>query len=599
MKYAIVMMFVLPGIYAQTTSSETLYAVLEEMLDESDSDIQFLAETFPIGAIDFANLQADDLHALFFLTPEEKQQLWANKTRIQSQDDLAAIISHQGKAQLLRICWQERAVKPSHFAYVRLRDKSAITGVDLLPYTKSKRIASMLRYQFKWHRYSFGINLNKDSGESNAADGVNAFATYTDKRITVGLGRAYWRSGLGIVAGTSQFAARKVPFIAARVPQIKGYSGSDEFLPNSGAWVGFNGGNHFANLFFGQTTFDARPDNDGVRILTDGYHRTVSEVAAKNQLQNRSLFWSYMYSSGNLALGQTGLLSAFAQTPVTHSRQIYRDVTVHSSLLGWAKSEKFKASFDFQIYPSFSGVITAQWQQKNTGLYLCVYSYGDNHSLRSRHLFFNKHPHQTNGINIKWKFRSDKWSSATWLLYDKDRSDNTIRQYAGLKLHAKSGLELMIENQMKTAKEVSEGRWDVKLTKRRSLKKGIKQIMQIGVASDHRLNTLQSYFISQRLRFKWFAIVTSDVNIGYWSNKDGYINWLYEDDLPFYFSSTVASKSGFLWGITNAIVVNEQLNIFYKFGYNTVFEADKRGTGLLETAGPSQNTHHLGLTFKY
>lgn len=196
-----------------------------------------------------------------------------------------------------------------------------------------------LRYRYAYGKRVFwGFAVEKDGGEPFGSYGnwsYDAFSFHfllhdVGRLKTLALGDYKLSFGEGVVMNTG-FSFGKAAFgTFSPLRGIRRHSSTDEYNYLRGAAATLRFGHTDVSVFFSRRKLDATPaGNDSVSTLrTDGYHRTLSEVARKHNLTalltGGNLTWRY----GCYRVGATGYHLRYDKCFVTGSA-LYRKFYPH------------------------------------------------------------------------------------------------------------------------------------------------------------------------------------------------------------------------------------------------------------------------------
>ncbi len=180
------------------------------------------------------------------------------------------------------------------------------------------------RYRFTYLRkIGWGITMEKDQGEEfftgtqKSFDFISAHAFIRDlgpvKMIAIGDYQLNYGQGLTLWTGQSYGKSGDIMGIKKNAPGIYPYSSVNEVFFKRGAAVSIGSNRLKADIFYSNRDLDANLTDtlDQIEQFSSfqesGYHRTESELADKNAI-NEKLFGGHLnYHSNNFNLGITGV----------------------------------------------------------------------------------------------------------------------------------------------------------------------------------------------------------------------------------------------------------------------------------------------------
>lgn len=146
----------------------------------------------------------------------------------------------------------------------------------------------------KGYRWAGGIIVQKDPGERNFIDHLNGALRYRSRYFKLILGNFYLNFGQGLLF-SNIYGTRK-SILPAAVFRNRGITAhinlsSSENTGKYGVYAAYAPGLYFRFFtFLSDNLYDARLKNNDIRGLRiDGYHRTATEIAGANRLEERNV----------------------------------------------------------------------------------------------------------------------------------------------------------------------------------------------------------------------------------------------------------------------------------------------------------------------
>ncbi|MGQ8338380.1 helix-hairpin-helix domain-containing protein [Sunxiuqinia sp. A32] len=179
------------------------------------------------------------------------------------------------------------------------------------------------RYRYSTQQINFGLTAEKDAGESflqssnkTGFDYFSGYASYNSRnnenQIIVGDYRLQFGQGLVAWQGFSLGKSSEVTQGAKFNQGIKPYTSTNENMYMRGITSLLTLGKFKFTPFFSIKNFDANIDSVNQQAIftsfqTSGLHRTQSEIADKNSVQERSIGSYLTFSGHNYTIGITAL----------------------------------------------------------------------------------------------------------------------------------------------------------------------------------------------------------------------------------------------------------------------------------------------------
>lgn len=326
----------------------------EDELDEDWEELLIQLEEMAQQPRDINRMTRQQWEALPFLTPLQVEQLVEYRDRygaMKSMSELRLLTAldepcRQLLQQFFYVGDEEAPDFPTldqiaHYgrhelmAYARIPtyerhgDRNGYAGY---------RYKHWLRYQFSYDDYvKAGLVGSQDAGEPFLAgknqSGYDFYSFYLQvnswRRVeTAVVGKYKVSAGLGLVVNNG-FSLGKLAMLSQlgrNVKTIRPHSSrSTDYMQGAAATIRLNE-QLSATAFVSYRPLDATLNSDGTArtLVTDGYHRTPTELAKKNNTHATETGVSMRYHAGRLHLGATALYSHLDRRLQPPTSQLYR-----------------------------------------------------------------------------------------------------------------------------------------------------------------------------------------------------------------------------------------------------------------------------------
>ena len=310
---------------------------------EEETWLQYLEqlEWLHSHPMDINSVTPDEMALLPFLTPAQIEA-------IQAYVHLDGPMKSLGELALIpAIDYQTRCVLPLFFVVKSYKSKSNETKnnwfsnikntldsrMDIPLYYRrgyqtgkynGKPLYSRIRYTLESDHVNIGAHAKKDPGEG-FYDSYGGYAMIRNKGIVrsaiVGDYRAGWGEGLVVSRGTSTSKSHLMSNTSQGIRPMTGMSESG-FLrgiaitlgrAEMGNWDHQRDFDISGTIFASYRTIDATLDSDGnaKTIIEDGYHRTTTELAKKNNTSTTLAGGHIQANIGHFTIGATGYWQHF------------------------------------------------------------------------------------------------------------------------------------------------------------------------------------------------------------------------------------------------------------------------------------------------
>jgi len=184
---------------------------------------------------------------------------------------------------------------------------------------KGSTLYNRIRYQMKSKNHlDFGLSAEKDQGEPFRGNrGWDKYGFYLNVRNfgilrSVVLGDFKMGFGEGVAINTG-FSTGKTYFMNRPSQGIRASRGSDEYNYFRGGAVTFGVGEVNLTAFISHRLLDASLNKDGTArtLITDGYHRTLTELDRKHNLGSTLTGGNLTWKHKGMRLGTTGYFQRF------------------------------------------------------------------------------------------------------------------------------------------------------------------------------------------------------------------------------------------------------------------------------------------------
>lgn len=224
----------------------------------------------------------------------------------------------------------------------------------------------LFKYRFNYSRkIALGFTAEKDPGEvfflhglddsvrRNIQKQISGFDFYSAhlayspgkflKKLILGDFQVYLGQGLNFWSGYGMNNSSDVTHVKRMINDFKPHTGTEENRFLRGAAAAFKMGSFESIVFVSKNSTDARystgsltdTEEPSANLLSTGYHRTLSELEAKNRI---SLFvggGNLQYRHSRMKLGITAF-STFFEVPLFSSSELYKrfQITGSNSIVG-------------------------------------------------------------------------------------------------------------------------------------------------------------------------------------------------------------------------------------------------------------------------
>ena len=282
-----------------------LYAQYEafENFDEENTELIDHLKMLEENPLDINTVTREELVIFPFLTESEIDTILKYQPYTTIQDLASYLPGKSFKALSPFITFRESR----NIVSGKLTSRMAFCPETMRGY--SERVYLGSRYNF-YNRiqFSFGENISsgflshKDPGESSFADHYSGFIQWRNKRLHLIAGFFSLQYGEGLVFSRSWFSSRG----SYPLSPLKSAPWGGKAYLSSTEEAGLNGiyGQAFltsritVNGFYSKNILDAVPEQNGLgvtRLVTDGYHRTQTEILRKDLVQKTTTGAALIY----------------------------------------------------------------------------------------------------------------------------------------------------------------------------------------------------------------------------------------------------------------------------------------------------------------
>lgn len=333
---------------------QLLFNMEQDQIDASLSEISLLSEElshYRENPLNLNSIGAEDLRKLGFLSEWQIADILHYRESYGQIVDWTEFSLHipsldsESACRLQQYCFlgpvsangfpQARTTKAKHQFLVRYGQLFYRTKA----YAESRYAGPPRQYYFKYaynqqNRILLGFSAQQDAGEAFGKKGFDAYSGYFCLKETgpfrvlcIGTYRTYWGYGLAIGRSGNHFSSQGADMVQCSGTGITPYASGAEygFLQGMAASLRFPG-NWQLEAFFSDRKLDGKlnriPDPTLPRddrknsfweslnsLSENGYHRTESELAAKEKIRWQQMGWKTEKTFSRLRLG--GIVSLY------------------------------------------------------------------------------------------------------------------------------------------------------------------------------------------------------------------------------------------------------------------------------------------------
>jgi len=326
----------------------------EDELEEDWEELLIELQELALQPRDINRMTREEWEALPFLTPRQVEQLVEYRERygpMKSMNELRMLTAiEEPQRQLLQrffyIGEEEQQGFPS-LEHITQYGRHELMAYARIPTHELKGdngnylgypYKHWLRYQFSYNDYvKAGIVGSQDAGEPFFANkntmGYDFYSVYVQvnhwRQVeTAVIGKYKVSTGLGLVMNNG-FTLGKLAMLTQlgrNVKTLRAHSSrSTDYMQGAAATVRLGEG-LTATAFVSYRPLDATLNSDGTArtLVTDGYHRTRTEMAKKNNTHAAETGVNLRYQLGRIHLGATALYSHLDRRLQPSKTQLYR-----------------------------------------------------------------------------------------------------------------------------------------------------------------------------------------------------------------------------------------------------------------------------------
>ncbi len=517
--------------------------------------------------------------------------------------------------------------------YERKGDKNGYLGY---PYKH------WLRYDFRYSdRIRVGLVASQDAGEpffsAGNEQGYDYYSAYFQMKNTgrisnliIGRYRPSFGMGLVVNPGFSMGKQSTLASLARPSNTFRPHSSRsiDGYMQGAAATVKF-GDNLRGSVFASYRAIDATLNNDGktiATILSDGYHRTPSEMTKKNNAHSTTAGANIEYRKGTLLLGATAIYTHFdldLQPRETPSYRKYYAAGNDFVNMGLHYSVRFGEtmvngevavnrdgyvaainSTSFRPFEDVEAVLLHRYySHRYTALH--AMSFSDNGKTNNEHGIYGG---MTWRLSRKWQVTAyGDFAYFYWPKYQASQSSRsfdamttaTYRPSEEWTLSAQYRLRLRERDSEDKSRLITKSDHRARLTASYSSASGWSSKSQLSLSLTDFRNCDRGIMAGQTVKYAGRKIqVSADIKYFHTDSYDARL-YMYEPGLPYQFYFPAYYGHGIRYSITAGTDITKHLTATLKGGTTEYFDRATISSGLREIDASSMTDVEMQIRWKF